>query len=112
MGQIERVIVATQLTGTAQRVWRAFGRVRFTVAWQGGETETITVPKRQFDAAIRKGDTIGTIVADPSYTAEDLIRWNTQDPSLGPPVKPPTVAMTPDIPPEERYYDRIGGPAR
>jgi hypothetical protein len=102
--------MATQLIGTALRVYRAFGRVRFTVAWQWGETETITVPKKQFDAAIRTGDTIGTIVPGPTYTAEDLLRWNAPDPVTGP--VEPVLGVTPDVPPSAGSYQRIDGPAK
>jgi hypothetical protein len=103
--------VARQLIGTVMRVRRVFGRVHFTVAWQWGETETITVPKQQFDAAIRRGDTIGTIVADPPYTAEDLLRWNRRDPSMGPAPIPSTY-MTEDVPPSAREYRRVRGAER
>ena len=47
--------MARQITGTVLRMLRGFGRVRFTVRWQTGETETITVSKRQIDATIRAG---------------------------------------------------------
>jgi hypothetical protein len=110
MGRLVRSDVAKQLIGTVLRVHRAFGRVRFTVAWQWGEMDTITVPKQQFDAAIRKGDTVGTIVADPAYTAEDLLRWNMSDPSMGP-VPISSRDMTEDVPPSARYYHRVSGAA-
>lgn len=100
--------MAKQLIGTVLRVHRVFGRVRFTVAWQWGETETISVPKEQFDTAIRKGDTVGTIVADPTYTAEDLLRWNTRDPAAGP---VPVQHVAEDVSPGARYYQRIRGTA-
>ncbi len=100
--------MAKQLTGTVLRIWRAFGRVRLTVAWETGETATITVPKRQIEATIRAGDTVGTIVADPTYSAEDLMRWNAadRDPAAGP---VPMADMTPDVPPHARHYHRVGG---
>lgn len=101
--------MAKELTGTVRRVYRLFGRVRFTVAWSSGETETITVPKGQFDAAIRRGDTIGTIVPDPTHTADDLLRWNAWNPSNGPPPMP--IDTTPDMPPEAGRYYRVGGTA-
>jgi hypothetical protein len=66
--------MARLLTGTILHMWRAFGRVRFTVRWDTGETMTITIPKRQIDAALHAGDSVGTIEPDPPYDADDLIR--------------------------------------
>ncbi len=99
--------MARQLTGTVLHIWRAFGRVRFTTRWQTGETTTITVPKGQIDATVRAGDTIGTIVADPTYTAEDLMRWNAPD-YANSPVPPTPIDIEPDVPPDKRHYQRIG----
>jgi hypothetical protein len=65
--------MAMLLTGKILRLWRAFGRVRFTVRWDGGETATITVPKRQIDATLRAGDRVGTIEPGLLYDAEDLL---------------------------------------
>ena len=60
-------------TGTIVRLWRAFGRVRFTVRWDGGETMTITVPKRQIDATLRARDRVGTIEPGPLSDAADIM---------------------------------------
>ena len=76
--------MAKQLIGTVLRVHRMFGRVHFTVAWQWGETEAITVPKEQFDAAIRKGDTVEYDRGRSDVQRRGLIRWNTRDPAAGP----------------------------
>lgn len=103
--------MAKQRTGTVVRIWRAFGRVRFTVQWDAGERMTVTVPKGQIDATIRRGDTVGTIVSDPPYTAEDLLRWNTWDPAQGPIPLVADSGMGHDAPPSEWHYHRVGGPA-
>ncbi len=104
--------MAKQLTGTVVRIWRAFGRVRFTVTWETGETARITVPKRQIDATIRAGDTVGTILPDPPYTAADLMQWIMRDPAAEPSPQPPHAPIeTPDKPPSEWQYHRVGGPA-
>ena len=60
-------------TGTIVRLWRAFGRVRFTVRWDGGETMAITVPTPQIDATLRAGDRVGTIESEPLYDAADIL---------------------------------------
>lgn len=104
--------MARQLTGTVLRIWRAFGRVRFTVKWATGETTTITVPKQQIDATIRAGDTVGTILPDPPYTAADLTQWIMQDPAAEPSPQPLQGPIeTPDKPPSDWHYHRVGGPA-
>lgn len=99
--------MAKMKTGTVVRIWRGFGRVRLTVTWQSGATRTITLPKAQCDATIRTGDTIGTIVTDPPYTAEDLIRWNTRDPAQEP---APMIEVMAEERPVQPYYQRISGP--
>ena len=60
-------------TGTIVRLWRAFGRVRFTVRWDGGETMLITVPTRQIDTTLRAGDRVGTIEPGPLNDAADIL---------------------------------------
>lgn len=102
--------MAIQLTGTVLHLRRAFGRVRFTATWANGEATTITVPKSQFDATIRKGDTVATIIPSPTYTAEDLMRWNAPRRDDSPPEPTPVANITPEIPPDQRHYHRIGGP--
>ncbi|MDQ6907866.1 MAG: hypothetical protein M3176_13660 [Chloroflexota bacterium] len=60
-------------TGTIVRLWRAFGRVRFTVRWDGGETMAVTVPTRQIDATLRAGDRVGTIEPGEQNGAADIM---------------------------------------
>lgn len=69
------MLMARLLTGTILHMWRAFGRVRFTVRWATGAMMTITVPKRQIDAALRAGDNVGTVEPDPPYDANDIVQW-------------------------------------
>ena len=96
--------MARQLTGTVLRIVRLFGRVRFTVRWQTGETETITVPKRRIEATIRAGDTVGTIMPDPPYTAADLMEWMTREPDDPRPPQAATWTTPPDDPRERTYH--------
>ncbi len=85
---------------------RVFGRVRFTVRWQTGETETITVSKRQIEATIRAGDRVGIIVPDPPYTAADLMDSLREDPDGPRPLRAATWITPPDDP-RERFYQRM-----